>query len=100
MPKRTFVYGATILLAANLVNRVLGLGYQYLIMNNIGGEAYGLFNMVFPLYMMALVLTTAGIPLAVAKMVSEAVSLGRTVQPIPTFHLPFWIWLILAPSSQ
>lgn len=94
MPKRTFVYGATILLAANLVNRVLGLGYQYLIMNHIGGEAYGLFNMVFPLYMMALVLTTAGIPLAVAKMVSEAVSLGRTAQAHAIFRLAFWILFI------
>ena len=77
MPKRTFVYGAAILLGANLINRVLGFTYQYLIMSNIGGEAYGLFNMVFPVYMMALVLTTAGIPLAVSKMVAEEVSLGR-----------------------
>ncbi|HZK55588.1 MAG TPA: polysaccharide biosynthesis protein [Desulfosporosinus sp.] len=91
MPKRTFVYGATILLGANLVNRVLGFVFQYLIMNNIGGEAYGLFNMVFPVYMLALVITTAGIPLAIAKMVSEEVSLGRTGQAHGIFRLAFWI---------
>ena len=94
MPKRTFVYGATILLAANLVNRVLGFVFQYLIMNNIGGEAYGLFNMVFPVYMLALVLTTAGIPLAIAKMVSEEVSLGRTAQAQAIFRLAFWILFV------
>lgn len=94
MPQRTFIYGATILLGANLVNRVLGLGYQYLIMNHIGGEAYGLFNMVFPIYMLALVLTTAGIPLAIAKMVSEAVSLGRTAEAQAIFRLAFWILFI------
>ncbi|KGK89783.1 stage V sporulation protein B [Desulfosporosinus sp. HMP52] len=77
MARRTFVYGAAILLVANLFNRLLGFAYQYLIMTNIGGEAYGLFNMVFPIYMLALVITTAGIPLAIAKMVSEEVSLGR-----------------------
>lgn len=77
MAKRTFVYGAAILLAANFLNRVLGFLYQYLIMTHIGGEAYGLFNMVFPVYMLALVLTTAGIPLAVSKMISEAVSLNH-----------------------
>ena len=87
MPKRTFVYGATILFGANLFNRLLGFGYQYLIMNNIGGEAYGLFNMVFPIYMLALVLTTAGIPLAIAKMVSEEISLGRTVNAQSIFRL-------------
>lgn len=94
MPKRTFVYGATILLGANLVNRILGFAYQYLIMNHIGGEAYGLFNMVFPIYMLALVITTAGIPLAIAKMVSEEVSLGRTAQAHAIFRLAFWLLLI------
>ncbi|KUO75571.1 MAG: stage V sporulation protein B [Desulfosporosinus sp. BRH_c37] len=94
MPKRTFVYGATILLGANLLNRVLGLVYQYLIMNYIGSEAYGLFNMVFPIYMLALVLTTAGIPLAIAKMVSEEVSLGRTAQAQAIFRIAFWLLFI------
>lgn len=75
MAKRTFIYGAVILLVANFLNRVLGFVYQYLIMIHIGGEAFGLFNMVFPMYMLALVFTTAGIPLAVSKMISEAVSL-------------------------
>lgn len=91
MPKRTFVYGATILFGANLLNRVLGFVYQYLIMNHIGGEAYGLFNMVFPIYMLALVFTTAGIPLAIAKMVSEEVSLGRTLQARSIFRVALWL---------
>lgn len=87
MGKRTFVYGATILFAANFLNRILGFIYQYLIMTHIGGEAYGLFNMVFPIYMMALVLTTAGIPLAVSKMVSEALSLNRVARAQHIFRL-------------
>lgn len=91
MSKRTFVYGAAILLGANLLNRLLGFAYQYLIMTNVGGEAYGLFNMVFPLYMLALVITTAGIPLAIAKMVSEEVSLGRLANARAIFRLALWL---------
>ncbi|MDR3602211.1 MAG: polysaccharide biosynthesis protein [Desulfosporosinus sp.] len=87
MPRRTFVYGATILLGANLLNRILGFVYQYLIMSHIGGEAYGLFTMVFPIYMLALVFTTAGIPLAIAKMVAEEVSLGHVLQANAIFRL-------------
>ncbi len=77
MVKGTFIYGAVILLVANFLNRFLGFFYQYLIMNYIGGEAFGLFNMVFPMYMMALVFTTAGIPLALSKMIAEAVSINN-----------------------
>ena len=69
------------------MNRILGFIYQYLIMTHIGGEAYGLFTMVFPIYMMALVLTTAGIPLAVSKMVAEEISLGHPKQAKAIFHL-------------
>ena len=87
MARRTFVYGAVILLTANLLNRIMGFIYQYLIMTHIGGEAYGLFNMVFPVYMMALVFTTAGIPLAVSKLVSEEVTLGHYKQARAIFRL-------------
>ncbi len=76
MRSNSLIYGAIILFIANLINRILGFGYQYLIMRYIGSEAYGLFYMVFPVYMTALVLTTAGIPLAISKMVSEKVSLN------------------------
>ncbi|NLV16288.1 MAG: polysaccharide biosynthesis protein [Syntrophomonadaceae bacterium] len=91
MAKRTLVYGAAILLGANLFNRVLGFIYQYLIMTKIGGEAYGLFAQVFPVYMMALVLTTAGIPLAVSKLVSEEVSLRNFRQAKAIFRLALGI---------
>lgn len=94
MTKRTFVYGAAILFAANFLNRILGFIYQYLIMTHIGGEAYGLFNMVFPVYMMALVLTTAGIPLAVSKMVSEAISLNRPARAQKIFRLALFFLTI------
>lgn len=87
MGKRTFVYGAAILFAANLLNRIIGFIYQYLIMTHIGGEAYGLFHMVFPIYMMALVLTTAGVPIAISKMVAEAISLNRLARAQHIFRL-------------
>ena len=87
MARRTFVYGAAILFGANLINRILGFVYQYLIMVHVGGEAYGLFAQVFPIYMMALVLTTAGIPLAVSKLVSEEVTLGNYRQAKAIFRL-------------
>ncbi|RNC29757.1 MAG: Stage V sporulation protein B [Candidatus Dichloromethanomonas elyunquensis] len=76
MRSNNLIYGAVILFTANLINRILGFGYQYLIMHYIGSESFGLYYMVFPVYMTALVLTTAGIPLAISKMVSEKVSVG------------------------
>ncbi|MGE5397496.1 MAG: oligosaccharide flippase family protein, partial [Chitinophagales bacterium] len=91
MPKRAFIYGAALLLGANIFNRILGFIYQYLIMTHIGGEAYGLYAMAFPVYMFALVLTTAGIPIAVAKLVSEEAALGHYRQAKAIFRLALTI---------
>ncbi|HHV64272.1 MAG TPA: stage V sporulation protein B [Peptococcaceae bacterium] len=87
MPYNKLVLGAIILFVANLINRILGFIYQYLIMHYIGSEAYGLFHMVFPVYMTALVFTTAGIPLAVSKMVSEKAAAGYYADAQKTFCL-------------
>lgn len=87
MPYNNLIYGAIILFLANLISRILGFIYQYLIMHYIGSEAYGLFHMVFPVYMTALVFTTAGIPLAISKMVSEKVAAGHYGDAQKTFRL-------------
>ena len=94
MPKNSLLYGAVILFAANLLNRVLGFIYQYLIMRYVGSEAYGLFYMVFPVYMTALVFTTAGIPLAISKLVSERVSLGQYGEAHKIFKVAFLMLLM------
>ena len=94
MVKRTFVCRAAILFGANLLNRILGFIYRISIMVHVGGEAYGLFAQVFPIYMMALVLTTAGIPCGI-KLVSEEVTWA-----IPAggpFSVGYWHTLCLGP---
>ncbi len=71
MAGNSFLQGALVLLAAGLINRGLGFFYQIALIRTIGPEGVGLFNIVFPVYIMILVLATAGIPLAVAKLVAE-----------------------------
>lgn len=74
MAEYSFLRGALILLIAGLINRVLGFFNQIAMIRIIGPEGVGLFNMVFPIYIMVLVLATAGIPLAIAKLVAEEVA--------------------------
>lgn len=69
-----FLHGAAVLLVAGVINRILGFIYQIVVMRTIGPEGVGLFSMAFPIYIMVLVLATAGIPLAVAKLVAEEVA--------------------------
>ncbi|GAB6157444.1 stage V sporulation protein B [Desulfotomaculum varum] len=71
MSGQSFILGALILLTASFVNRIIGFVYQIMMIRLIKPEGIGLFNMVFPVYILVLVLATMGIPVAVAKLVAE-----------------------------
>ncbi|WP_227766297.1 stage V sporulation protein B [Zhaonella formicivorans] len=66
-----FVQGALLLMIASFTTRVLAFIYRVYIVRLIGAEGIGLYEMVFPVYSLILVLTTAGIPVAVSKLISE-----------------------------
>ena len=65
-----------ILLAAGLLNRVLGFVPRIALPRMIGAEGVGLIQLVFPFTVVLLTLISGGIPLAVAKLVAEADSKG------------------------
>lgn len=79
MGKQTFLKGAFILVLASVLVKAMGFLYQVVIVRLMGTEGIGIFNMVYPLYITALVLTTAGIPLAIAKFVAEEVAREKQV---------------------
>ncbi|MEB3102030.1 stage V sporulation protein B [Ferviditalea candida] len=74
MGKQSFIHGAMILLAAGIINRMLGFVPRIVLPRIIGAEGVGLYQMGYPLLIVLLTLITGGIPLAVAKLVAEAES--------------------------
>lgn len=72
MNKRSKATTNTIFLTAtNAFNRLVGFIYRIILIRIAGQEAVGLFQMVFPVYSLFLVLATAGLPIAVSKLVAE-----------------------------
>ena len=65
----------TILAAASIIVRMIGLIYR-IPLNNILGEAgMGLNSLAFEIYNLGLILSSYSLPLAVSKMVSAKVTL-------------------------
>ena len=74
--RQTFLQGAVILLAAGIVNRLLGFVPRIALPRMIGAEGVGLIQLVYPFLIVALTVITGGLPLAVAKLVAEAEARG------------------------
>jgi stage V sporulation protein B len=100
--KQSFIKGTMILLAAGIINRLLGFIPRIILPRVVGAEGVGLYQMAFPLLMLVLTLVTGGIPLAVAKLVAEAESrqdrarVTRILRLSVSFTLVFGIVAALA----
>ncbi|WP_340018843.1 polysaccharide biosynthesis protein [Paenibacillus sp. FSL H3-0457] len=69
--------GAFILGLAAIISKIIG-AFQKIPLQNLGGDGvFGIYNTVYPLYMLIITLATAGLPLAVSKFVAEQNALGR-----------------------
>ncbi|MGQ9496956.1 MAG: stage V sporulation protein B [Desulfotomaculales bacterium] len=112
MVRQSLAYGTLVLTAANFFNRLLGFAYQIALIHLIGAEGIGLFNMVYPLYVLALVMASAGIPVALAKIVAEdfarqnlanvyrAFRLSLCVVAVSSLGLTLLLTLTVRPLSQ
>jgi stage V sporulation protein B len=75
--KQSFMKGTLILLAAGIINRILGFIPRIALPRIIGAEGVGLYQMGYPFLIVIITIITGGIPLALAKLVAEAESQGN-----------------------
>ncbi|KAB2336747.1 polysaccharide biosynthesis protein [Cytobacillus depressus] len=72
MMNNTFVKSTLILSIATLASKILGSIFRIPLQNIAGDEVLGIFTLVYPVYMVALILSVAGIPIAISQLISEA----------------------------
>ena len=75
--KDSFLKGALILTVAGFLVKILGALYRIPLARMIKDEGMGLYQMAYPIYLILLSISTAGLPTAISKMVAEDVALGR-----------------------
>lgn len=69
--------GAFILLVANLLVKVIGAMFKIPLQHLLLDEGMGVFNVAYQFYTAMFVISTAGVPVALSKMISESATLGR-----------------------
>lgn len=71
-----FLKGAAVLTIAGLIVKILGALYRIPLSNIIKPEGMGYYQTAYPIYNLLLTLSTAGFPVAIAKLVSERNAIG------------------------
>lgn len=71
MTKDKFLRGAMILTLAGLMVKIIGSVNRILLSRLLGGEGIGLYQMAYPVYLLMLSVSSAGIPIAISIIVAE-----------------------------
>ncbi len=84
--------GTLTLFGAGLVNRILGFFYRIVLAQRLGSQGMGLLGYAFPVLHVAITASTAGLPVAVSKIVAERAAIDpRGVRAVLRTALRFVI---------
>ena len=87
--------GFAILTAAGFMCKVLSLLYVPFLAKILGEQGIGVYASAYSIFTYVYILTNAGIPVAISKMVSELIALGNYKDAVRTFKIARFLLLIL-----
>ena len=97
--QNTFFGGAAVLAAGILIVKLIGMFYKIPLVWVIGDQGSADFYNAYNIYAVLLTISTAGLPVAVSKLVSEASATGRHNQVRRVFRLSLALFLVLGVLS-
>ena len=87
MRKNTFIQGALILTIAGIIVKFIGAGSRIYLSRLLGGEGIGLYQMAYPIYLLCLAVSSAGLPVAISIMVAEKNAVHDYLGGQRVFHI-------------
>ena len=98
--KQTFLHGAALLAMATAIVKVIGALYKIPLKIIIGDQGYGYFCTAYDIYSVLLLICTAGLPVALSRMISHTSALGNYNQTRKVYSTARTIFLILGLVSS
>ena len=74
--KQTFLHGTALLALSTAIVKIIGAFYSIPLKAIIGDQGFGYYSTAYEIYTMLLMISTAGLPVAMSRMISQASSLS------------------------
>lgn len=75
--RSNFIVQSSILAFSSIIVRIIGLAYRIPLINIIGEEGMAVYAVAFDIYSLMLIISSYSLPLAVSKLVSARVAVGK-----------------------
>ena len=93
--KQSFLPGTMLLAMATAIVKVIGALYKIPLNAIIGEQGFGYYSTAYEIYTVLLMISTAGLPVAMSRMISQASSLNRYRQVRKIYTVSKTIFLTL-----
>lgn len=93
--KQTFLHGTALLAMATAIVKVIGALYKIPLNDIIGSQGFSYYSTAYDIYTVLLMISTAGLPVAMSRMISQASSLGHYRQMRKVYAVSRAIFLAL-----
>ena len=97
--KGKFIKGAAVLAAAGLFTKVLGAVFRIPLTGLIGANGLSYYNVAYAVYSALVVMSTAGLPIAISRMVSERMAKKEYVYAHKIFRVSIIVMLVIGAIS-
>lgn len=93
--RNMFLSGVVILSISNIVIKIVGMLFKIPLANLIENSGMGYFNSAYTIYVWFYMISTAGLPVAVSIMISEARALGNFKEVKRIFRVTLIMFIII-----
>jgi len=93
--KQTFLHGTMLLAMSTAIVKVIGAFYSVPLNAIIGEQGFSYYSTAYEIYTLLLMISTAGLPVAMSRMISQASSLGHYRQVRKIYTVSKTIFLAL-----
>ncbi len=98
--KQSFMGGAAILASAVVIVKLIGAVYKVPLNNILGEVGKTYFDTAYLIYNFLNIVATAGLPLALSKLISEAHTQGRENEKRKIFRTAIWLFFGLGVAGS
>lgn len=79
---------------AGIIVKIIGSVNRIILSRMLGGEGIGLYQMAYPIYQLALSVSSAGIPVAISILTAEKIALGDYIGAKRIFRLSLKVMIV------
>lgn len=97
---QTFMFGAVILMISNITVKLIGALFKIPLQNYIlGDEGMAYFQAAYDIYVSFYMISTAGIPVAISRMIASSNAAGNEREVQKIFRISYWAFFVIGIAA-